>query len=228
MALPVVLLSVGGGVYSHELSSIEQAGFSISVDAAGTHGISGAHQLASRIDGLGGVAAASPILSIAVDLYTSGGTVVPVLAEGIIPAAFAATQGAAERALLPASLTLGDPTDAVHYSNGSYTGPSSAEVLLSTPLLQTLNVGSGGQVRLSPSSNATAGTFFTVEGGFGLPPGFLGPSPLFVALLPLSQLQSLVGLAHLPSGGPLDAADSIQVAMVSSQAADPAAVQRVA
>ncbi|MCI4352936.1 MAG: ABC transporter permease [Thermoplasmata archaeon] len=228
VALPVVLLSVGGGVYAHELSSIEQAGFSLSVGSTGAHGLSGVHVLANRIDGLGGVAAASPILSIAVDLSTPGGTVVPVLAEGIIPAAFAATQGAAERALLPSSISLGDPSDTAHYSNGSYTGPSSAQVLLSTPLLQTLNVGSGGHVRLSPSSNATAGVQFTVEGAFGLPPGFLGPSPLFVALLPLSQLQSLVGLAHLPSGGLLDSADSIQVAMVPSQAADPVAVQRVA
>ena len=39
VALPVVLLSVGGGVYTHELSSIEEAGFSVSVDSAGTHGI---------------------------------------------------------------------------------------------------------------------------------------------------------------------------------------------
>ncbi|MGA7860611.1 MAG: FtsX-like permease family protein, partial [Thermoplasmata archaeon] len=67
-----------------------------------------------------------------------------------------------------------------------------------------------------------------IEGSFGLPPGILGPSPLFVALLPLSQLQSLVGLAHAPTGALLDSADSIQVAMVPALAADPAAVQRAA
>lgn len=228
VALPVVLLSVGDGVYSHELASIEQAGFSISVDSAGMHGLSSAHLLANHIDGLAGVAAASPILSIAVDLSTPGGTVVPVLAEGIVPTAFAATQSAAERALLPPSWTLGDGNDAVHYANGTYSGPSSAQVLLSSPLLQTLNVGTGSQVSLSPSSNASAGAIYTIEGAFGLPPGLLGPSPLFVALLPLSQLQSLVGLALLPSGGMLDAADAIQVAMVPSEAANAAAVHRVA
>jgi ABC-type lipoprotein release transport system permease subunit len=228
VALPVVLLSVGGGVYAHELSSIEEAGFSISVDSAGTHGISGAHNLTREIDGISGVAAASPILSVAVDLFPPGGGTVPVLAEGVIPAAFVLTQSAAERTLLPPSLNLGDPEDSIHYDNGTYAGPSSDQLLLSTALLQTLNISSGTSVGLSPSTNASAGSTFKIVGSFGLPPGLLGPSPLFVALLPLSQLQSLVGLAHAPSGILLDSADSIQVAMTPSLAASPAAVQRVA
>jgi len=228
VALPVVLLSVGGGVYAHELSSIEHSGYSISVETAGTHGISSGHALANRIDGIGGVAAASPLLSVPIDLFTTGGTVVPVLAEGVIPNAFQATQSAAERALLPSSFMLGDPSDTVHYANGTYTGASSGQLLLSTPLVQTLNISTGASIRLAPSSNASASAPFTVAGDFGLPPGFLGPSPLFVVLLPLSQLQSLVGYAHSPSGAILDEADSIQVAMVPALAANPAAVQRVA
>jgi ABC-type lipoprotein release transport system permease subunit len=228
VALPVVLLSVGGGVYSHELTSIEEAGFSISVDSAANHGISGAHNLSATIDAISGVAAASPILSVPIDLYPPGGGTVPVLAEGVIPSAFVATQSAAERALLPPSLNLGDPQDSIHFANGTYTGTSSAELLLSTPLLQTLNLASGTVVGLSPSSNATAGSDFTIAGSFGLPPGLLGPSPLFVALLPLSQLQSLVGLAHPTSGPLLDSADSIQVAVTPALAASPAAVQHVA
>lgn len=228
VALPVVLLSVGGGVYSHELSSIEEAGYSISVDSAGSHGISGAHNLSAAIDAISGVAAASPILSVPVDLFAPGGTVVPVLAEGVIPAAFTLTQSAADRALLPPSISLGDPDDSVHYDNGTYGGPASAELLLSTPLLETLNLSTGGVVGLSPSSNASSGSAFTIQGSFGLPPGILGPSPLFVALLPLSQLQSLVGLAHSPTGALLDSADSIQVAMTPALSASPAAVERVA
>jgi ABC-type lipoprotein release transport system permease subunit len=228
VALPVVLLSVGGGVYTHELSSIEEAGFSISVDSAGTHGISDAHNLSRQIDGISGVAAASPILSVAVDLFPPGGGPVPVLAEGVIPGAFVATQSSAERSLLPSSLSLGDPDDTNHFDNGTYAGPSSAQLLLSTALLQTLNLSTGTTVGLSPSTNSSAAGAFAIVGSFGLPPGLLGPSPLFVALLPLSQLQSLVGLAHAPSGTLLDSADSIQVAMVPSLAASPAAVQRVA
>jgi ABC-type lipoprotein release transport system permease subunit len=228
VALPVVLLSVGGGVYTHELTSIEAAGFSISVDSAGEHGISNAHNLTQEIDGLYGVAAASPILSVAVDLYPPGGGVVPVLAEGVVPAAFLATQSSAERTLLPASLSLGDPDDSIHFDNGTYAGPSSAQLLLSTALLQTLNLTTGSAVTLSPSTNASAGSAFKVVGSFGLPPGLLGPSPLFVALLPLSQLQTLVGLARAPSGALLDAADSIQVAMIPSLTASASAIQRVA
>ncbi|MFZ0831168.1 MAG: FtsX-like permease family protein [Thermoplasmata archaeon] len=228
VALPVVLLSVGGGVYTHELSSIEGAGFSISVDTAANHGIADAHALTKQFDALSGVAAASPLLSVPVDLFLPDGTAVPVLAEGVIPTEFAATQSSAERALLPPSVTLGDPDDTIHYANGNYTGPSSDQLLLSTPLLQTLNVSIGASVALSPTSNASAGTSFTVEGGFGLPPGLLGPSPVFVALLPLSQLQSLVGFARGSSGAILDDADSIQVAMVPALAASPTAVQRVA
>jgi ABC-type lipoprotein release transport system permease subunit len=228
VALPVVLLSVGGGVYNHELTSIEEAGFSISVDSAASHGISDAHNLSAQIDAISGVAAASPILSIPVDLFAPGGSVVPVLAEGVIPSAFEATQSAPERALLPSSISLGDPQDSIHYANGSYAGPSSAELLLSTPLLQSLNLSTGAVVGLSPSTNSSAGSSFKIVGAFGLPPGLLGPSPLFVALLPLSQLQPLVGLAHSPTGALLDSADSVQVAMAPALAANPAAVQRVA
>lgn len=228
VALPVVLLSVGGGVYSHELSSIEQSGFSVSVDSASSHGISNAHNLTKEIDAISGVEAASPILSVPVDLFPPGGGVVPVLAEGVIPAAFVETQSSAERSLLPSSLNLGDPDDAIHYDNGTYAGPASAQLLLSTPLLQTLNLSSGTVVGLSPSTNASVGSAFTIEGSFGLPPGLLGPSPLFVALLPLSQLQSLVGLAHSPTGALLDSADTIEVSLLPSLAASPSAVQRVA
>lgn len=228
VALPVVLLSVGGGVYTHELASIQDAGFSISVDAAADHGIGGAHALVHEIDTIPGVAAASPILSVAVELFPGGGAGVPVLAEGIIPAAFTATQSSAERSLLPASLTLGDPDDTIHYANGTYAGPSSDQVLLSTPLLQTLNVTPGSSALISPTANRSAGLSVTVVGGFGLPPGLLGPSPLFVALLPLSQLQSLVGLGRGPGGSLLDDADSIQVAVLPSLAGNPAAVARIA
>lgn len=228
VALPVVLLSVGGGVYAHELSSIEQAGYSISVDTAGTHGLSGVHNLSAAIDRLSGVGAASPVLSISVDLFPPSGRPVPVLAEGVIPVAFAATQSAAERSLLPPTFTLGDPTDSVHFANGTYRGPSSDQLLLSTPLLQTLGLAAGARVSLSPSANASAGTTYTVEGSLGLPPGLLGPSPLFVAVLPLSQLQTLVGLAYSSSQALLDAADTIQISVVPALAADPGAVQRVA
>jgi putative ABC transport system permease protein len=228
VALPVVLLSVGGGVYDHELALLEASGFSISVDTAATHGISEVHNLTSRIDQIGGVAAASPILSVAVDLFPPGGGPVPVLAEGVIPDAFVATQSAAERSLLPPSVTLGDPEDAIHFANGTYQGSASRQLLLSTALLQTLNLSTGALVGLSPSANATAAVPFTVEGALGLPPGLLGPSPLFLALLPLSQLQSLVGLAHAPNNALLDAADAVQISLAPALAASPAAVQRVA
>jgi putative ABC transport system permease protein len=228
VALPVVLLSVGGGVYDHELSTLDQAGFSISVESAGLHGVSDAHALSARIAALSGVTAVSPILSVAVDLFPPGGGPEPVLAEGVVPVEFTATQSAAERALLPSSWTLGDPADSIHYANGTYTGPSSGEILLSTPLIQSLKLSTGAAVTMSPSSNGSAGAAYTVVGQFGLPPGLLGPSPLFVALLPLSQLQSLVGLAQTSSGSVLDAADSIEVALAPALAADPSAVQRVA
>ncbi len=227
VALPGVLLSVGGGVYSHELASVQDAGFSISVDSAADHGIADAHSLARQIDAISGVAAASPILSVAVVLFTANGTGIPVLAEGVIPTAFSATQSSAERALLPPSFTLGDPDDTIHFANGTYGGPASGQVLLSTPLLQTLNLSSGASATLSPTTNRSAGVGVTVVGSFGLPPGLLGPSALFVALMPLSQLQSLVGLGRSTTGALLDDADSVQVAVVPALAGNPAAVARI-
>ncbi|HKS59408.1 MAG TPA: hypothetical protein VJS68_01365, partial [Thermoplasmata archaeon] len=118
VALPVILLSVGGGVLRHEINALQDSGFEIAVSAAGLHGISLAHQRVAQIGALATVAAASPVLSEAVDLYRGNSTPVPLLAEGVIPAAFTATEGAALRGLFPNPLPLGDPSDLSHYANG--------------------------------------------------------------------------------------------------------------
>ncbi len=228
VALPVVLLSVGGGVFQHELATIRQSGFEISITTTADHGISDAHALSAEIDRIAGVAAASPILSVAVDLFAPGQGATPVLAEGIVPDAFLATQSAADRSLLPSSIALGDPADTVHYANGSYTGPESRELLLSTALAGTLGIANGSMATLAPTANASAGVGFTVEGTFGLPPSLLGPSALYVVLVPLSDLQTLTGYALGPSGQLLDSADTIQVSVNASLAADPSAIARIA
>jgi putative ABC transport system permease protein len=227
VALPVVLLSVGGGVYQREARSLEASGYQVTVTATGAHGIGDAHGLAARIDALPDVLVASPILSVPIDLFGAGSRPVPVLAEGVIPAPFLATQTGPQRALLPKTIDLGDPTDQSHYANGTYSGPMTARVLLSSALAQSLAVGPGQSVVLAPSANRSLGESFNVTGLFGLPPTLLGPAALYVVLMPLSDLQTLTGLARSATGGLLDSADTVQVALAGSAATDPTAIARV-
>lgn len=228
VALPVVLLSVGGGVFDHELASLENSGYVIAVSAPGLHGIADAHRLAAQIDALPTVAAASPILSEAVDIFVGNSSPVPVLAEGIVPRAFEATEGPQLRGLFPSPLPLGDPTDTVHYDNGSYAGTPSNRILLSSPFAGARGISTGDSVIVAASTNRSAGTPFLVAGTFGVPPAALGPTAAFAALLPLSDLQTLVGEARSASGTLLDAADTVQVGLLGAAATDPSAVRAVA
>src|SRR5208282_1144476 len=115
VALPVVLVSVGGGVSAHELADLQNAGYQIVVSAAGEHGIAHAHALEARILGLSSVAAASPVLSVPIDAFPTGAGPSPVLAEGVVPGEFGPTLGPTESGLFPLPLPLGDPTDVLHY-----------------------------------------------------------------------------------------------------------------
>lgn len=230
VALPVLLLSVGGGVFAHELSALRDSGFEIVVSAAGVHGIGSSHGLAQRIDGLSGVAAASPVLSLPVDVFAQGSGPRPVLAEGVVPGAFAATSGPAERSLFAFPLPLGDPADSAHFANATYAGPSTYDVLVSTPLAQGMGLSVGDQVGLSESANGSAVTRFNITGVFGVAPTVIGPPSSFGIVLPLSDLQVLTGFARDSggSGALLDASDSIEVALAGAASTDPTTIRAVA
>ncbi len=224
VALPVVLISVGGGVSAHELANLQNAGYQIVVSASGLHGIAGAHALADRIRTLGSVPAASPVLSVAVDAVSPNGAVAPVLAEGVIPSECAPTLGPSESGLFHDPLPLGDPSDTVHYAGGTYSGPPTYDVLLSTPYAAAYGVAVGDHLLLSPSANASARTSYNVTGLFGVPPALLGPTGAFAVLLPLSDLQVMTGLAAAPNATVPDAADTIQVAVTGAVAVNPSAL----
>lgn len=226
VALPVVLLSVGGGVSAHELANIQNAGYQIVVSAAGVHGISHAHTYTDQILRIGSVTAASPVLSVTIDAFTSSGSVSPVLAEGVIPGQFTPTLGPSESGLFPSPLPLGDPTDAVHFDNGTYSGPATYDVLVSSPYASAHAVGIGGALLLSPVANRSLAVSYHVTGIFGVPPTVLGPTGAFAVVLPLSDLQVMTHLAGGNATVP-DAADTIQVAVTGSVATDPNALNQV-
>ncbi|MCI4349743.1 MAG: ABC transporter permease, partial [Thermoplasmata archaeon] len=215
VALPVVLLSVGGGVSDHELASLEHAGYQIVVSAPGLHGVASSHALASSIDRLSGVRAASPILSAPVDAFGASGGPLPGLAEGVIPSAFVATEGPEERAILPTALPLGDPSDSAFFDNGRYDGPSANVVLLSAPFAASLSLGVGNTVYLAPAPDRAAALPFRISGEIGVPGPTVGPIAVYALLLPLSELQLVAGFARAngSSGALLDAADTVQVAL---------------
>jgi ABC-type lipoprotein release transport system permease subunit len=227
VALPVVLLSVGGGVSSHELADLEDTGYQIVVSASGDHGISGAHGLTRQILAVGSVAAASPVLSVAIDSFGTSGGPTPVLAEGVIPGQFLATLGAAEADLFPRPLPLGDPTDLVHFANGTYRGPATLDVLVSSPLADANGLHVGSSLWLSPGANRSLGVAYNVTGIFGVAPTALGPTGAFAAVLPLSDLQQITGYATAPDGALVDAADSIEVSLAGAAVVHPAVVDQV-
>ncbi len=226
VALPVVLISVGGGVSAHELADLQNAGYQIVVSAAGLHGITHAHNYTGKILAISGVTAASPVLSVTIDAFSSTGSVSPVLAEGVIPDQFTPTLGPTEAGLFPSSLPLGDPTDQVHYAHGTYSGPATYDVIVSTPYAAAHSVSVGQQLVLSPVANLTLGTAYNVTGTFGVPPTVLGPTGAFAVLLPLSDLQTMTGYASGSAAAP-DAADTIQVAVTGSIATDPSALDHL-
>jgi putative ABC transport system permease protein len=226
VALPVVLLSVGGGVSAHELASLRNAGYQIVVSAAGLHGIEHAHAYTNEILSVGSVTAASPVLSITIDAFASPGSLSPVLAEGVIPAQFSPTLGPSDAGLFPSPLPLGDPTDSLHYAGGTYSGPATYDVLISSPYAAAHGVTVGQHLVLSPVANYSLGTSYNVTGIFGVPPTVLGPTGAFAALVPLSDLQVMTGFAGPPAAVP-DAADTIQVAVTGAVATDPGALSKV-
>ncbi len=230
VALPVVLISVGGGVSAHELAELENAGYQIVVSAGGSHGISGAHALGQRIAALPSVSVASPILSVAIDAFNSTlptAPVSPVLAEGVIPDQFTPTLGPSEAGLFPDPLPLGDPSDLVHFDNGTYAGAATYDVLVSTPLASAKGLHVGQQIVLSPTTNRTQGVAYNVTATFGVPPSLLGPTGAFAVVLPLSDLQVMTGYGPKSTASVFDAADTIEVAVSGSVATDPSALSQV-
>jgi putative ABC transport system permease protein len=227
VALPVILVSVGGGVAAHELSALENSGYQIVVSAAGEHGISAAHSWTSKLLALPGVAAASPTLSIPIDAFNATGSVSPVLAEGVVPDQFSPTLGPAEGGLFPTPLGLGDPSDSVHYANGTYAGRATWDVLVSTPYSLASGIVPGDTLLLSPSTNVSLGIRFNVTGTFGVPISLLTPTGALAVTVPLSDLQTLTGYANGSGTVVPDAADSIEIAAVPAIAGNPSALAQL-
>ena len=228
VALPVVLVGVGGGVAAHELADLEQSGYQIVVSAEGLHGIAGGHADKAKVLSLPGVAEAAPILSIAIDAFNASGNLSPLLAEGVVPAQFAATLGPTEAGLFPLPLPLGDPNDSLRYDNGTYGGPTTFDVLLSSTYAAKFHVAVGSQVVLSPTSNASLGVRYNVTGIFGTALSVVQPSGAFAALVLLSNLQELTGYGGGPHPIVPDGVDTIEVVVVASDADSPSRISAVA
>ena len=228
VALPVVLVGVGGGVAAHELSDLEENGYQIVVSAEGLHGIENAHADEARLLTLPGVADAAPILSIAVDAFNASGNLSPMLAEGVVPSQFGATLGPTEAGLFPLPLPLGDPNDTVRYDNGTYDGPATYDVVLSSTYAAKFHVGIGSQVVLSPTSNASLGVRYNVTGLFGTALSVVQPSGAFAALLLLSNLQELTGYGGGPHPVVPDGVDTIEIVVVPADTDSPSRIDQVA
>lgn len=232
VALPVVLVSVGGGVSAHELSEIQQTGYEISVSAAAPHGVQGSHGLSSDFLSISEVQAASPVLSGSLYAFPPGTTKqTPLAVEGVIPDQFTPTLGPTEAGLFPQPLPLGDPTDLIHFANGTYDGPASNDVVLAGTVAGEYGLAVGDQLPLGPSPDRAEATTYTITGEFTIPTESFGfTSAVAVALLPLSNLQLATGFARGGTNGTflVDGSDTVQVALAGSSATNPAAIASVA
>ena len=227
VALPIVLLAVGGGVYHHELGLLQNSGFEISIAATGAHGLANAHALTQEIDALADVAHTSPVLSSSIEAFDAAGSS-PVLAEGVVPAEFSATLESAEAALFPNPLPLGDPSDAGHFNGGRYDGPSAGVVMISGPFAAAGHLRVGDPIALAGADDPASAVNYTVAGLFGTSGPELGTTAVFGLVLPLSDLQVLTGTARTGSGQVIDAADTIGVALAAGAATTTTAIDRVA
>jgi ABC-type antimicrobial peptide transport system permease subunit len=226
VSLPVVLISVGGGVSAHELGNLQHAGYEIVVSTGGSHGINGSHNLTEQILTVSSVTAASPVLDAPLVVFYPGGNVT-VPAQGVIPDEFLATLGPTESGLFPSPLPLGDPTDMVHYASGTYHGSASDDILLSLAFENHYGIGVGDHIKLSPTENQSQGLPFLVTGSFGTPGFSIGPSDAYVVLMPLSDLQVLAGYGPSSHPAESDLSDQIQVSVAGSVATDPTALAQV-
>lgn len=228
VSLPVVLVSVGGGVAAHELSDLENTGYQLVVSTAVVHGIDHAHEDEAKLLALPNVVNAAPILSIEIDVFNSSGNLSPILAEGVVPSQFVPTLGPTEQGLFPVPLPLGDPNDTIHYAGGSYSGPATYDVLVSSTYAKTFHVRTGSTVVLSPTTNASLGRRYNVTGIIQPPLPTFQPTGAYTAVVLLSNLQVLTGYANGPHAVVTDAADTIEVVVAPSAAASPGSLAAVA
>lgn len=226
VALPVVLISVGGGVSAHELANLENVGYQIVVTPETENGITDAHNATKELLGVSSITAACPVLNVEVYAGRPDGSLSSALAEGVIPDQFLATLGPAGNGLYPNPLPLGDPTDSLHFDNGTYRGPANDSVIVAS----SYDSGAfrvGDPILISPNSNASQGTVFRVTGTFQSSQSVLSPTSAFQLLLPLSDLQVLTGYGPSPPAAVPDAANSILVSVTGTVARDPAALAQV-
>ncbi len=227
VALPVILISVGGGVADHEIYDLEHSGYQVAVSGTGAHGISDAHALVQRILALPDVAAASPVLSVAIDTFPPGGGASPALAEGVIPSQFVPTESPEESGLFPGTLPFSDPTDLGFFANGSYHGTPDLEVMVSSPYAAATGLSVGDTLPLGATPNVSSSLPFRIVATFGVPQSLLGPTAAFALVVPLSELQFLTGFGRT-AGGLLDEADTVQVALTGAASTNTADIDTVA
>jgi putative ABC transport system permease protein len=129
--------------------------------------------------------------------------------------------------LFPLPLPLGDPSDLRHFANGTYAGPATNDVLVSSPFAQALHVATGDRLLLGPTANSSGTVAFNVTGTFGVPPTALGPTGAFAVIVPLSDLQVMTGFANELTAPVTDAADTLEVAVIPSATTQPGTISTV-
>lgn len=149
------------------------------------------HRATGRFERTDGVTYATPVLAALLPVKV-GNETVHVLAVGVIPDADQGTVFG----LRPDGLTTGDPL----YANGSYNGQRTGEMVLSTEAATLLGRSTGDGLTVDGGRSESNRSFVVVATQEGRTAG-VGQLP--VALVHLSELQTITGAADADSAGRL-------------------------
>lgn len=230
VALLVALQSLAAGFFAAQTADIRDRPVDAILQPIATRGdpeltgpraagVMDAHRLARALAQREGIESASPTLEAGIVAKDrEDGASVLVLAQGVVPADHVGSLTEAQKGKFDGWFTHADD---VRYANGSYGGPATGEVVVNRALAARYNLTKGDALLLaaSPTDPARAhrvvGVFDTPHTGTGLLGG------VHIALLPLSELQELAGVADR------DAATRIALRLDAATRDDPAATARL-
>lgn len=205
VALLVALQSLAAGFFAAQTAEVRDRPVDAILQPLATRGdpqltgpraagIVDSHDLSRDLAARPGVESASPTLEAGIVARASPeGESVLVLAQGVIPGDHASSLTASQREKFDGYFTSAEDP---RYANGTYAGPASGEVVINTALASRFNLTRNATLLLAasptdpPAPRTVVGIFETPYTGTGLLGG------VFIALLPLSELQELSGVSE--------------------------------
>ena len=212
-ALLLSIQSINDGLRDELLSRAYGYNDDILITTEGSQGIYNAHTLRKILLNDKNISVVSPVLEYILSLYIPEHNVtLSMIATGIIPDSFNKLLGFELKKNFPEYPYFSDVYDELYYSNGTYNGKFSGEVLIPDTIAVRYGLKKNSEVYLSRTPLNDFITFKVV----GIYKSELKNIGSFEKLLNriylhLSELQSIVNLSVSVSGAVIDAVDKIEL-----------------